>query len=74
MDVNGYPFLTLRTNGMNFKRCEMWHIAGCWFVNKKILNPWRYVSDSLALKETIIRNWKVDLKIPFENVAIYRIC
>ena len=62
MDVNGYLFLTLRTNGMNFKRCEMWHIAGCWFVNK------------VDLKETIIRNWKVDLKIPFENVASYRIC
>ena len=63
---------------MNFKRCEMWQIAGClWDVDlwkKKKMNPWRYVGDVLALKETIIRNWKVDLKIPFENVASYRIC
>ena len=74
--------LTLRTNGMNFKiQWKVWNVAdcrmfvGCWFVNKKIAtNPLRYAGDMLALNETIIRNGKVDLKIPYENVASYRIC
>ena len=49
-------------------------VCGMLICEKKKMNPWRYVGDVLALKETITRNWKVDLKIPFENVASYRIC
>ena len=72
----GLYWIKKKWNEMN-----VWNVADCrmfvgyWFVNKKIAtNPWRYIGDMLALNETIIRNWKVDLKIPYENVASYKIC